>query len=272
MLLRKNASKMKLQHENRTFFKGATSFALNAESSMYAGQHDTAIRSHLGIDGRSKINTQIKNSGSRLISDTKKIGEGFSKNSSQLGSREVLDPRDFTKTVLERCNAVKKPTIMKQPMLQKGASIARLCDEHPSYTNAAQKTVYGKKNMFVPQSKEINKGSTILNTESTMVQDLLDGRITGMSAFKGRNKSVNHVTTHQLLQKGTSEFNLEVGGFTGHDGDVPVYKVPTKFPPPPYLPGELDRRAAMAREEDVDSELARLNAQNAYDAELFHYY
>jgi len=62
----------------------------------------------------------------------------------------MLDPRDFTKSVLEQCNAIRAPSFIKRPMLQKGSSIARLCDEHPSYTNAAAKTFYGKKRSMLP--------------------------------------------------------------------------------------------------------------------------
>ena len=72
MLLRKNASKLKLQHENRTFFKGATSFGIGGEASMAIGNHDSAIRSHLGIDGRSKMNVKGHDRSSRLISEKKK--------------------------------------------------------------------------------------------------------------------------------------------------------------------------------------------------------
>ena len=43
----------------------------------------------------------------------------------------------------------------------------------------------------------------------------------------------------------------------------------TKFAPPPYLPGEVERRAAMAYE---DSEVERNNQQLTYDRSLFHYF
>ena len=48
-----------------------------------------------------------------------------------------------------------------------------------------------------------------------------------------------------------------------------VTKIPTRFPPPPYLPGEAERRAVIMNE---DSELARENKQLEYDQALFHYF
>ena len=120
----------------------------------------------------------------------------------------------------------------------------------------------------------IQKGGIIeynLNTDSTIAEDLLNGRVSGLSNFKTRNHSVS-ITANQLLKKGTSELALEIAGHTGMDFNVPVYKVRTKYPPPPYLPGEVERRAAMALADDCDSELARLDAKNKYDNELFHYY
>ena len=38
------------KHSNKTFFKGATSFVIQAESSMRIQENDQAIRSYLGID------------------------------------------------------------------------------------------------------------------------------------------------------------------------------------------------------------------------------
>ena len=46
-------------------------------------------------------------------------------------------------------------------------------------------------------------------------------------------------------------------------------RVPTKFPPPPYLPGETERRIALLNE---DSEVERINKQLEYDKTLFHYF
>ena len=49
-----------------------------------------------------------------------------------------------------------------------------------------------------------------------------------------------------------------------------MQKVPTKYPPPPYLPGEVRRRAEAAAI-DEDSEEEAINAKLAYDKNLFHY-
>lgn len=46
--------------EKKTFFKGAASFYLQAESSIMTLKNDAAIRTHLGIEGRK---TQLTKNG-----------------------------------------------------------------------------------------------------------------------------------------------------------------------------------------------------------------
>ena len=62
----------------------------------------------------------------------------------------LIDPTDFTKEVLIDCNVMVKPHIQRQPMLRKGSSIHRLCEEHPSYAQAVPRTFYGKNNLIGP--------------------------------------------------------------------------------------------------------------------------
>ena len=49
----------------------------------------------------------------------------------------------------------------------------------------------------------------------------------------------------------------------------PKKRIITHYPPPPYLPGELERRAIIMNE---DSEVERINARLNYEKELFHYF
>lgn len=130
--------------EQKTFFKGATSFVLQAEASMLSHKNDAAIRTHLGIDGKKSNNASKGVRGKTIDVASKSKYEGMLKDSESEG--ELLDPHEFTKTVLEDCNAMRRP---KVSMLTKGSSIARLMGEHPSYQNAFKKTVYGKKNSML---------------------------------------------------------------------------------------------------------------------------
>jgi hypothetical protein len=70
---------------NKTFFKGASSFVLQVESSMRIKANDSAIRNHLGIDGRKA--DPAKNSSSMMLVSDKNLGRnngaGFSHSSSR---------------------------------------------------------------------------------------------------------------------------------------------------------------------------------------------
>lgn len=92
--------------EKKTFFKGATSFFLQAESSLFTHKNDAAIRTHLGIEGRKTNQTK---DGPVRVSD-KNIKPSY-KGEDDTDDGEMLDPRDFTKSVLEDCNAVLRPHI-----------------------------------------------------------------------------------------------------------------------------------------------------------------
>ena len=79
-----------LNNNSKTFFKGATSFIMQAESSMKMEQNDATIRSYLGIE-----NAKMASSRSAIpTSGSPALEKAFS-------SEEPLDPRDFTRSVLE---------------------------------------------------------------------------------------------------------------------------------------------------------------------------
>lgn len=66
-------------------------------------------------------------------------------------------------------------------------------------------------------------------------------------------------TNNEVLVRELTDLNI--GMMSLDDGEdenkpTPVKRIPTKFPPPPYLPGELERRAALLIE-DSDNERQR---------------
>ena len=73
----------------KTFFKGATSFIMQAESSMKMEHNDATIRSYLGIE-----NAKMASSRSQIPAGSPALERAFS-------SEEPMDPRDFTRSVLE---------------------------------------------------------------------------------------------------------------------------------------------------------------------------
>ena len=129
-------------------------------------------------------------------------------------------------------------------MLRKGQSIARLCEEHPSYTSAALKTFYGKKNMIGSNNIAID----VLNNDSCIILTDMPSvtkgeiKLPAFGARERRNKSVA-LTAKNVLTHGISD--LDFGTMSLDDDDSTVKKVLTKFPPPPYLPGEVERRKAL---------------------------
>ena len=79
-----------------------------------------------------------------------------------------------------------------------------------------------------------------------------------------------------VLQNGLFNNDLSVVQQTSEGADSPTFRsgkkrVITHYPPPPYLPGELERRA-LANAMDADSEVERINARLDYDSGLFHYF
>ena len=76
-------------------------------------------------------------------------------------------------------------------MLQKGSSIARLCDEHPSYANAAMKTYYVKNNknsilshkhqtnLNVTFGKKVKKNKDNLFLDESQLSSIVDGSDNG---------------------------------------------------------------------------------------------
>lgn len=105
---------------------------MQAESSMKMEQNDATIRSYLGIE-----NAKMASSRSAIPSGSPALEKAFS-------SEEPMDPRDFTRSVLEQCNAVQPVTSQRRPILHRGSSIERICNQNPSYAKAFSKTVYGK--------------------------------------------------------------------------------------------------------------------------------
>ena len=79
-------------------------------------------------------------------------------------------------------------------------------------------------------------------------------------------------TPFEVLTKGLSTVDFGQMSIVGEDfadknGNT-IVKIPTKFPPPPYLPGELERRAILMNN---DSDMERQHAQDALEKSLFHY-
>lgn len=75
-----------------------------------------------------------------------------------------------------------------------------------------------------------------------------------------------------VLHNGIFSNEQSMGQIMNNDespSNKPKRRIIAHFPPPPYLPGELDRRAAMINE---DSEVERINARLEYENTLFHYF
>jgi len=70
--------------------------------------NDSAIRNHLGIDGRKA--DPAKNTSSNMLTSDKNQGSNvdarFSNDFSRSEDGLLLDPCEFTKSVLEDCNAI----------------------------------------------------------------------------------------------------------------------------------------------------------------------
>jgi hypothetical protein len=115
-------------------------------------------------------------------------------------------------------------------MLMKGSSIARLCDEFPSYREANQKTIYGKKHAFQPTAPG---GKVTFNRQNFDLDATSEQGETNI--FTRRNSSMNNTTK---LRTGTSDLDVGMMSISG-DEKKRIKKIPTKFPPPPYLPGEV---------------------------------
>ena len=120
----------------KTFFKGATSLVMQGEPAMMMEKDDATIRGYLGIE-----NAKHTTSRSQMNSNNSALDKAL-----QDSGDNPLDPRHFTRSVLEQCKVVKPAVTIKKPMLHRGSSIARICDQSPSYAQAFAKTVYGKKN------------------------------------------------------------------------------------------------------------------------------
>jgi len=95
----------------------------------------------------------------------------------------------------------------------------------------------------------------------------------GFNSRHRRGRSLAPTPTPiEVLTKGLSTVDFGQMSIAGEDladkeGNT-IVKIPTKFPPPPYLPGEVERRATLRNN---DSELDRQNAQDALEKSLFHY-
>ena len=73
-----------------------------------------------------------------------------------------------------------------------------------------------------------------------------------------------------MLVKGISDLDFGQMALNDEgDDEVPIVKIPTKFPPPPYLPGEVERRKALM---NTDSEAERQNEKLEYEKTLFYYH
>ncbi len=82
------------------------------------------------------------------------------------------------------------------------------------------------------------------------------------------------LTPLDVLHKGIS--TVDFGQMTldeDNDGDdgkdrFSNFKIQTKFPPPPYLPGEVERRAALLC---TDTEFLKKQSDLEYKKSLFYY-
>ena len=113
----------------KTFFKGATSLVVQAEPSTFIEKHDSSIRGYLGIEN-------TKHNLTRNMSSQRSALNKIIAASSSAGKDEKLDPRHFTRSVLEQCQVLHPITTNKKPMLYRGSSIARICEQNPTYAKA----------------------------------------------------------------------------------------------------------------------------------------
>ena len=83
-------------------------------------------------------------------------------------------------------------------------------------------------------------------------------------ARRGRSLAPSLTPLH-VLHKGISTVDFGQMSLVDEETDEnqeKILKIPTKFPPPPYLPGEVERRAVMMC---TDSETERQNARTLYE-------
>ena len=206
----------------KTFFKGATSLVMQGEPAMMVDKNDATIRGYLGIENvkHTTSRSQMNNNPSALDKALQDSGE------------DPLDPRHFTRSVLEQCKVVKPAVMIKKPMLHRGSSIARICDQSPSYAQAFAKTIYGKKNRITSVIEKGNK-----NQENFQLAPI-GSDVEGMSHnhFHKRGRSVANALSPL---KG-----IDFSAVSIDEDDKSRFgsRILTKFPPPPYLPGEIERR------------------------------
>ena len=55
-------------------------------------------------------------------------------------------------------------------------------------------------------------------------------------------------------------------------GNQRAGSVLTKFAPPPYLPGETERRMELLRREDVESSTEQAKGEEEMQQSVYHYY
>ena len=164
-------------------------------------------------------------------------------------SRNKMSPTEFTKNVLLSCNVLKKPPKQKE-ILQGGRSILRLAQKNPAYRDTANRTFYGRKlseaNALVPAPYQ--------STESIRNVPFESGRA---SSLKMGKRDVNSEVQTLLMQQ-------EAGRFSNRRQNGP-----------PYLPGEVERRAFGQLEPQSTKGLMFTTASGIWEMqekkEIFHY-
>ena len=150
--------------------------------------------------------------------------------------REKISPEEFTRNVLQECNVIKKAPHHAR-MLQGGNSIVSKGKTNPAYLATASHTFYGHKlsaSGILTQPK-IKAGSVTNRDRHIAFEDT------------GRGSSV--------MRMGETHLNKQISQIL----EEQEYKISNHtFRGPPYLPGELERRAHGEMQAEMNRNLGHM--------------